>query len=255
MNYPSQEVFQPNSSLSPAVKWILIINIAMFFIAQIPAAEPFLRQIVFDTGQFRPYQWFTYAFLHFEPLHLIFNMLCLFFVGITVEEHLRTREFTYFYLACAVGGALMGYVVSTFAGGSIVVGASGAIYGLLYALYRIHPEVQILAFFVIPIKLKYFLVLMGLISLALIFNTTDRTAHFAHLGGLLTGIAWFRYSDSVIYLYQSWQSKKGQQEVMKEEEIKKNVDQILEKISKEGMGALTKKERQFLNKASNRFKD
>jgi membrane associated rhomboid family serine protease len=241
--------------MTRAVKWILIINLVMFFVAQFPAAETFLLHIIFNTEQVRPYQWVTYAFLHTEPLHLIFNMVCLFFVGITVEEHLRTREFTYFYLTCAIGGALMGYVVSAFAGGSLVVGASGAIYGLLYALYRIHPEVQILAFFVIPIKLKYFLVLMGLISFALIFNTSDRTAHFAHFGGLLTGIAWFRYSDSVIYIYQSWKSKRGHQEELKEEEIKKSVDQILEKISKEGMGALSKKERQFLNKASNRFKD
>jgi len=247
--------FQPSSNLTKGVKWLFIVNIAIFFLAQVPAAREVLYPLAFQPSEFRPYQWLTYMFLHFEAMHLFFNMLSLFFVGIAVEQVLRTREFMAYYLTCGVGGALLGYVVSLFGSVPMVLGASGAVFGLFYALYRIYPEAVVQVFFVLPVKLKYVLLVMGLISLAMVLDRSSGVAHFAHLGGLLTGMAWFRYSDSFVYLYRQWKSKRIKQDVIETEQVKKGVDEILAKISREGMGALTKKERQFLNKASNHFKD
>ena len=231
------------------------MNIGLFFIIQIPAANEWLFHLRFDSTRFLPYQWVTYMFLHSGTLHLLFNMVSLFFAGIAVEQSQRTKEFLYFYIFCGIGGALLGYFVSAVTGTPFLVeGASGAIFGLFYALYRFYPDATMLIFFVFPMKIKHALLLLGLISLALMFESSGGVAHFSHLGGLLTAIAWFRYSDSIVYLYDGWKRK---QEVKNEEidiDVKKNVDEILEKISKEGIGALTKKERQFLNKASNRFR-
>jgi len=254
LSFTSNYDFQPSSNLTPGVKWLFIINIGLFFVAQIPGVREVISHFAFHADTFLPYQWFTYMFLHFDALHLFFNMLCLFFVGNHIEEALKTREFIAYYLTCGVGAALLGYVVSIFSAIPMVIGASGAIYGLLYALYRINPE-AVIYLIVIPIKLKFFLLIMGFFSFAMVLDSSSGTAHFAHLGGLLTGIAWFRYSDSAIFIYRGWRNKQENKEAEVEVNIKQGVDEILEKISREGMGALTKKERQFLNKASNRFKD
>jgi len=254
LSLTSNHDFQPSSNLTPGVKWLFILNIGLFFLAQIAPVREVLGHFAFHADSFLPYQWFTYMFLHFDPFHLFFNMLCLFFVGNHIEEAFKTREFMAYYLTCGVGAALLGYVVSIFSAIPMVIGASGAIYGLLYALYRINPE-AVIYLIVIPMKLKFFLLIMGFFSFAMVLNSDSGTAHFAHLGGLLTGIAWFRYSDSLLFLYHGYKNKQETKETEKEGDIKREVDDILEKISREGMGALTKKERQFLNKASNRFKD
>ena len=82
-------------------------------------------------------------------------MLNLFFVGIAIEQVFRTREFLYYYFACGIGGALLGYIVSLFGDVPMVIGASGSIYGLFYAMYRINPE-AVIYLIVFPVKLKFF---------------------------------------------------------------------------------------------------
>jgi membrane associated rhomboid family serine protease len=143
---------------------------------------------------FLPWQLLTYGFLHADPGHVLFNMLALLMFGAPVEYQWGKRPFLVYYLACLVGAGVCQLAVATwsaFAGYGLInsVGASGAIYGLVVA-YGVTLPHQRISIFPLPVffRARTVAIIFAVTSLLYgILGTRDGVAHFAHLGGMLTG--------------------------------------------------------------------
>ena len=237
---------------------IIGINVLLFFIIKIPVIGEFSWNYLYlHTDQAMLWQSLSYMFFHGSGQHLFFNMLSLFFFGPAVTQGFYGElNFIRYYLICGMGAAFLSYIFAFFVPSTgPILGASGAIFALYYACYRFNPDGEIFIWGVFPLKLKYFLLIFGGFNLLMMFDQRDSNiAYVTHIGGLVTGILWFRYADSFIILREAWERKKHQRWAMEDSTLRSEVDRILEKISKVGMGELSKKERATLKEASRRFK-
>lgn len=134
-----------------------------------------------------PWQFVSYMFLHASIGHIFFNLFALWMFGQSIENLWGTRRFVTYYFLTGIGAALLHMLVA--GGGAPVVGASGAVYGILIAFAMMFPNRYIfLLFLPVPIKAKYFVMIFGALEL---FNgvtsLTTGIAHFAHLGGMVVG--------------------------------------------------------------------
>ncbi len=136
----------------------------------------------------RPWTLITYMFVHASFDHLFWNMLFLFFFGMELERRVGDLRFLQIYLLSGIVAAVAQMLITS--GG--LVGASGALYGVLGCLAIIAPEIRVLLFFVIPISIRAAVVVFALIDF-LTMGTADNIAHMAHIAGLLVGLA-FGYS-------------------------------------------------------------
>ncbi|RAV99388.1 rhomboid family intramembrane serine protease [Pseudochryseolinea flava] len=193
--------------LTPVVKAILIINIIAFIAQQIAPIGDFsycydapegtpggqmgivtgnLAMYGLNTECFKPFQLFTYMFLHGDFMHILFNMFGLISIGPILESTLGQKRFTLFYLVTGIGAAIFNIFISMFfpsASFGILVGASGAIYGILTGFGMMYPEMEVRLFFPpIPIKAKYLVFLLG--GMTFLFGPQN-VAHYAHLGGVI----------------------------------------------------------------------
>lgn len=246
--------FQPATSLPKSVIGLIAANIVCFVLGMIPSLKEPISYLYLNPNTFAPWQVLTYMFFHANGSHLFFNLLSLFLFGASVEREFHGQQFLKFYFSCGIGAALLSYIFNIFMPMGLVLGASGAIFGLYYAAYKFFPEAVVHVWFVLPIKLKYLLILLGVFSFVMMFDGSSNVAHVAHFGGLITGILWFRYADSFLIIRHAWEKKQEQRWEASEKQVKSEVDRILEKISQEGMGALSRKEKKFLSDASRRFK-
>lgn len=152
---------------------------------------------VYSPG-FAPWQLVSYGFMHGSFSHLFFNMFALFWFGPPVEQVWGPRRFLSYYFVCMIGAAVIQIAVALYTGDFYpTIGASGAIFGLLLAYGMMFPNSTIMLLIPpIPMKAKYFVVGYGLLTL--FFGMTGMqsgVAHFAHLGGMLFGLAlilWWR---------------------------------------------------------------
>jgi membrane associated rhomboid family serine protease len=186
--------------LPPATQWLLIANVAIFFL-QSSGAFPFDALALWPPGSFEsafePWQLVTYSFLHASFGHIFFNMLALYMFGGEIERLFGTRYYVAYYFACVVTAALTHLLVTAWIGGPAVpmVGASGGIYGLLLAFGIYFPHRRVLLLFP-PIPLPARVFVFGFAALELFFGITQTAAgvaHFAHLGGMLGGWLMIQY--------------------------------------------------------------
>ena len=186
-------------SLPPAVRTLLFVNIGVYlfqlaagFLAQVPLERLFGLIPYEVTHQLHLWQLVTYMFLHGGFFHILFNMLALWMLGGELEWLWGTRRFTRFYFVTGVGAALCSTLVTP--NSTIpIIGASGAIYGLLAAYGLLFPERTFLLYFVIPIKAKYLVLILGAIAFwSSLHATGGGVAHVAHLGGMLFGWLYLR---------------------------------------------------------------
>ncbi len=132
----------------------------------------------------RPWTLITYMFVHANFDHLFWNMLFLFFFGMELERRVGDMRFLQIYLLSGVVAAIAQMLIAS--GG--LVGASGALYGVLGCLAIIAPEIRVLLFFVIPLSIRVSVVVFALIDF-LTMGSADNIAHMAHITGLLVGLA------------------------------------------------------------------
>jgi hypothetical protein len=132
----------------------------------------------------RPWTLLTYMFVHANFDHIFWNMLALFFFGMELEKRVGGTKFLQIYFLSGIVAALAQMII---AGGSLV-GASGAIYGVMGCLAIIAPEIRVLIFFVIPLSIRAAVVLFALMDF-LMMGASDNIAHMAHIAGLLVGLA------------------------------------------------------------------
>ena len=188
--------------MSPVVKWLIIANVAMFVLTILTGRllEP-LSLVPHDVVE-RGWIWqlATYMFLHGGTFHILFNMLSLWMFGTDLELSWGSRFFARYYAVTGIGAGIITVLVSLLPFGfstamyyGSVVGASGAIFGLLLA-YGLHfPDRPIYLYFLFQIPAKYFVMIVGAVSLfASLESSGTNVAHFTHLGGLAVGFLYLK---------------------------------------------------------------
>ena len=250
--------------MTPWVQRLLLANVVVFFCSM---AFPAL---IADFGLvplavlYRPWTLVTYMFLHGGFAHLFFNMLMLFFFGPRLEERLGSRTFIWFYLACGVGGAILSFATPY----ARIVGASGAIFGVVVGFARYWPRENIYIWGVLPIQARVLAIFMVAISLFAGFaGTRDGVAHFAHLGGLVAGWLFLRIWErrrqrrvvrrpahprkvSIVVDLEALERWKTIPRERLHEINREEVDKLLRKARRLGARALTADERAFLDRMS-----
>lgn len=185
----------------PGVKWLLIANTAIFilgFFAGVLQLDRPLSNLALIPSEvverFKIWQLVTYLFLHGGFGHLIWNMLALWMFGADLERTWGTRRFIQFYFFCGVGAGVCVVLTNYLVGHRDVatIGCSGAIFGILLAYAMLFPDRTILWGFLIPIQVKWFVLIIGIITFMSSFQVNNGVSEFAHLGGLLCGYIWMK---------------------------------------------------------------
>lgn len=284
-------------SVTPWVRRLLIAN-GVVFVITLLAGQP-LRPLIIDWFAFHPGQvltrpWgiVTYMFLHGDLWHLLLNMLVLFFFGPPIEERWGSREFLKYYFICGLGGVALSFL---FASGASVIGASAAIYGVMLAFAMTWPESPIYVWGIFPVKAKWLVGFMFVLTvLSAAGGSGGGVAHFAHLGGLLTGFLYLRLdgrlgklslgiptrgsapntggsgagrTTRVSVLTREPRPPESRKETVpgrgprgrpwqdaEEEALLDEVDRVLDKISATGMSSLSADERRLLDEVSKRHR-
>jgi len=216
-SYASSFSFGPGP-VSPALKALIGANVAIF-VAQIffPIITDLLglRPLLVLRG-FWVWQLVTYMFLHGGLFHILFNMLALWMFGAELERIWGTRYFLKFYFVTGIGAGALTVLFSLLPFGfaqqlqhAIIIGASGAIYGLLLAYALYFPDRPIYMYFVFPIPAKVFVAIMGAIAFVSSLGDAGGVANATHLGGLLIAYLYLKGARihpilEVKYRYNKW---------------------------------------------------
>ena len=189
-----------SSGLPPGIRALLISNVAVFVITFFAG-----RRLAgtLELLMLRPsdvvthgyiWQLATYMFLHQGIGHILFNMLALWMFGTEFERLWGTRRFLNFYFFCGIGAGLCVILGNYLFGNPDIgtVGSSGAIFGILLASAVMWPDRQMLFYFLIPIKMKYFVMIIGAIAFLNSFNPASPVSDIAHLGGMLFGYVFIK---------------------------------------------------------------
>jgi membrane associated rhomboid family serine protease len=185
---------------------LIIVNVAVFLL-QLQIGYKMEMFALWPTGDspygegslFRPWQLLTYGFMHDTGgfMHIFFNMFALFMFGGRIEQLFGPRRYLIYYLACVVGAAALHLIVSAVSEQpfSPMVGASGAVFGLLLAFGMAWPREKLMVIPIpIPLPAWLFVTLYGIAELIFgMTQTLQGIAHFAHLGGMVTGFVMIRY--------------------------------------------------------------
>lgn len=244
---------------TPVVKILILSNVTIFAAQELLRLDwPFIHyfglwpQALLEG---RLWQLFTYMFLHGGIGHIFFNMLALWMFGSVLENHWGAREFIKYYLLTGIGGGIT-YALFNIGSNVPTVGASGAIYGLLTAYAVLFPNSVIYVWGIIPMRAKWFALLFGAIAFLSSFKAGSSIAHLAHLGGMVIGYIYLKRGrlTGQRSRLQQWQAavEDGKRERDTEEinRVRREVDELLDKINRVGMNGLTKDEQRRLEKAS-----
>ena len=194
----------PYFNTPPVVQNLIIANCVIFLaMTLIPAINHFCAEYLQlwwsslpYVPPFHSYQLVTYMFLHGGFGHLFGNMFALWMFGRTLEYELGSQRFLTYYMVCGIGAALIQMGVATLFGENLtLLGASGAVFGLLLAFGVMHPNNMIYVIpFPFPIKAKWFVVGYAVLEILLGWSPLNTgVAHFAHVGGMLWGLALLLY--------------------------------------------------------------
>lgn len=263
---------------------LIVANIGIFLFQHINEVYlhfPLVQYLELSTdGMQHGYVWqlLTFQFLHAGGLHLVFNMLALYWFGRPVEEALGTGRFLEAYFASGITGGVfqtaLGFAFPAYFGQS-VVGASAGVFGLITIFSLMEPDRVILLWFIVPVRCLYFVYGAVLVSLFFVLVPSNSgVAHAAHLGGILTAIGylkWFVQGDRRLFNWKRFAAIKQEPELVEatttkrrfwrrveassmddmpaEEFISREVDPILDKISSQGIHSLTAGERKILEAA------
>ena len=244
-------------ALTPAVKWLLIANIAVFVAELVPSLGPSIESwlAVNSTGWAvvaQPWTIVTYEFVHASPWHIFFNMIGLYFLGPALENQWGSRKFLLFYLICGACGALL-YLFLTHVGllaPGILIGASGSVLAILAACAILFPHTTVILFiFPIPIRVAA----AGLIivyAINIVTSQGNAGGDAAHLGGMAAGAAYILLTPRLERIHLKRRARYSKKNLQRDRELQIEVDRILAKVSQSGLHSLTGKEKRTLQRAT-----
>ncbi|MDI1355420.1 MAG: rhomboid family intramembrane serine protease [bacterium] len=228
MNFNSQ--YRPGGfgHLPLVTKNIIIINVVLYLLKVVLEGrginlDDYLGLHYYLASNFKPHQFVTYIFMHGSFSHILFNMLGVYIFGQVLEQVWGPKRYLIFYMVTGLGAALAQYIIMHFEisdvlravnneianpalsalekadlinqkfdylNRHVIVGASGALFGLLGAFGMLFPNQKLYLYFLFPIKAKWLVIAYGgfeIIS-GIQNDPNDPVAHFAHIGGLLVGV-------------------------------------------------------------------
>lgn len=253
--------------MTPWVARLIFLNVLMYLLTlAVPGLGDALMFVPVELFS-KPWTIVTYMFLHAGLSHIFFNMFALFFFGPRLEARLGSRRFLGLYFASGVMGGLLSFTSPAIG----VIGASGAVYGVMLAFAYFWPREVIHIWGVLPVEVRWLVLALTVFSLMSGFGPGgDGIAHFAHLGGFLGAWIYLKVLDrtSGARRFQAraapaaahplaatpaalarWTKidRAGLHPVNLEE-----LDRVLAKLKQEGLGRLTESEREFLERFSQR---
>lgn len=268
--------------------WLIIgVFLPLFTFRGVPIFAIFSEYLaLWPLGtNFWPWQLVTYMFMHGGFGHLFFNMLALWMFGMELESSWGSRKFLLFYLVCGIGAGIANLLIAPLFGQAApTVGASGAVFGVLLAFGLLYPDRPIYLYFLLPIKAKYFIA--GYIGLELFYGvtgTSDGIAHVAHLGGAAVGFLFILIDRGLLpgrglfevfrgfRIGRKVEAGTGRRETPEVRDARfyditsgrrmedgpditqEVIDEILDKINREGYQSLTDEEKRVLNEASKKI--
>jgi membrane associated rhomboid family serine protease len=247
--------------MTPWVLRLIIANAVMFVLSMI--RPELLNALDFVPVYIlaRPWTLITYMFLHVGVAHILFNMIALFFFGPRLEAELGSSRFLWLYFISGISGAILSFVFNPL---TPIVGASGAIYGVMFGFAHFWPRERLLIWGIFPIEARLMVLLMTGLSLFGGFGgSADGIAHFAHLGGFAGAFVYLQWLDKTSRGarfratlstpaprssdIQRWMSirREDLHEVNRTE-----LDRIMAKLATSGPSSLTDEEQAFLNRFS-----
>ncbi|HTK28467.1 MAG TPA: rhomboid family intramembrane serine protease [Vicinamibacterales bacterium] len=221
--YASSFSFGPGP-LTPAVKALIIANVAAFVVTTFAPSLVVVLGLAPASVVERLHVWQlgTYMFLHGGFFHITFNMLALWMFGVELERKWGTRYFLKFYFVTGIGAAALTVLFSLLPFGfaeqvyyTVVIGASGAIFGLLLAYAMYFPDRLVYMYFLFPIPTRIFVLILGAIELlSSISGVPGGVANATHLGGIAVGYAYLKSGRShpwseLKYRYYRWKINRG----------------------------------------------
>lgn len=253
--------------VTPWTTRLLVANVAFFLVVlvggQAPRLAAFVDALVLVPALIpqRPWTIVTYAFLHADLLHLLFNMIALYFFGPRLENALGGRRFLGLYFTSLAAAALAS-VLTPFAA---VVGASGAVFGVLFGFAKYWPRDRIYLWGIVPIEARWLIVLLAAYSIYGGLTGGGNIAHFAHLGGLVGGWVYLKVVELRSPARQFRKKASPSTGRVTEQDIarwrniprdslhainREELDRIMAKLDEQGPRSLDAHERQYLERLS-----
>jgi membrane associated rhomboid family serine protease len=207
------------------VKTLIIANVSVYVLQVIfglfdsSALEYYFGLVpLLVTHEYMIWQFATYMFLHGGVFHLFFNMLTLYMFGNELERYWGTPRFINYYFITGVGAGLCSWLVSM-NNALPIVGASGAIYGLLLAYGMTYPNRIVYLNFLLPIKVKWLVLIMGAFAfLSSLGGSESEVANIAHLGGMLIGYLFLK-GKSWVDRYRYFNSQRQREQLKRQFEV------------------------------------
>jgi len=256
-----------------AVKLLLIANLAVFVLQLIAGRFMLEYFTVYAPLWWQVWRLLTFQFLHADPMHLIFNMIGLYFLGTLLERQWGSKEFARFYLACGAFAGVCHLLLAWIFGvgfAAVLLGASGGVYAILVACAVLFPHLRLYIYFLFPVSIRLVaIVWLAIATLSVVGEVRSAlggggggmggTSNIAHLGGAVAAAFW-------IWVLPSWRrglrearQRQGRGAWQRRMEARRReqqeIDRILDKINRQGLESLTGREKRFLRDATRRQRE
>ena len=257
---PGQFSYKP-ALFTDAIKILVSVNFGIFLLQTVARTESLFFPLFglvpkMVWSEFMIWQPFTYLFFHGGIWHLLINMFVLWMFGSELERLWGKEHFLKFYFVTGVGAGL---VTMIFGLNSMtpIVGASGAVYGVLLAYGLTYPNRTVYLYGIIPIKSLWFVIGIGVIAFMSSFDNVSQISHLTHLSGMMIGYLMLkrpvRFNDLWFTIRKrtlEYKIKHEEKKVSQHQAIEREIDRILDKINREGFDSLTEEEHDRLYKGS-----
>jgi len=257
---PGEFSYKP-TLFTNAIKVIISVNFGIFVLQSLSQSEALffplfglVPKLVWSDRMI--WQPFTYLFLHGGIWHILINMFVLWMFGGELERLWGKHEFLKFYFITGIGSGLV-TLLFDLQSMTPIVGASGAVYGVLLAYGLTYPNRTVYLYGIIPVKSIWFVLGIGLIAFMSSFNNMSQISHMTHLSGMLIGYFMLKKPFRLSGLWFQIRKKTLEYRIQKEEkkmsrqfQVERDINRILDKINQEGFDSLTNEEQERLYKGS-----
>ena len=257
---PGQFSYKP-ALFTDAIKILVSINFGIFLLQTIARTEGMFFPLFglvpkLVWSEFMLWQPFTYLFFHGSIWHVLINMFVLWMFGSELERLWGKEHFLKFYFVTGVGAGLVTMIIGLNST-TPIVGASGAVYGVLLAYGLTYPNRTVYLYGIIPIKSLWFVIGIGVIAFLSSFDNVSQISHLTHLSGMVIGYLMLkrpvRFNDLWFTIRKrtlEYKIKHEEKKVSQHQAIEREIDGILDKINREGFDSLTNEEHDRLYKGS-----
>tara|TARA_Y100000588_G_scaffold390903_1_gene497886 strand:+ start:184471 stop:185298 length:828 start_codon:yes stop_codon:yes gene_type:complete len=244
-----------------AIKVLIGLNLLLFIFKSISRGEINLVEIFgLSPETIWPLVWqpFTYMFIHGDFWHVAINMLVLFLFGSELETIWGRQGFIKYYIITGVGSGLIWILFQSFSSSSAyLIGASGAVYGILTAYGLMFPNRIVYIYFLFPVKVKWFVIILGAVAFFSSLGSHSNISHLTHLSGMIIGFTYLRFNRQWKKVVFSMRKQILESKIKREENLQKknrklqeDVNQILDRINQVGYDGLSDSEKSRLYAAS-----